>query len=118
MIDNHSSKRNINLVIGLGKSGFWAAKYLRSINKRVIVWESKDGIDFLERKTALEELNIIVSLNKELEIAKYAIFSLGSIWNDNSFEQLSKLENEIKDPSLLKCIKNQKVISNQFLINK
>ena len=65
IIDNHSSKRNINLVIGLGKSGFWAAKYLRSINKRVIVWESKDGIEFLERKTALEELNIIVSLNKE-----------------------------------------------------
>ena len=67
MIDNnHSSKRkNINLVIGLGKSGFWAAKYLRSINKRVIVWESKDGIEFLERKTALEELNIIVSLKKE-----------------------------------------------------
>jgi len=65
MIDNHSSKRNINLVIGLGKSGFWAAKYLRSINKKVIVWESKDGIEFLERKTVLEELNIIVSLNKE-----------------------------------------------------
>ena len=57
---NHPSKRkNINLVIGLGKSGFWAAKYLRSIDKRVIVWESKDGIEFLERKTALEELNII-----------------------------------------------------------
>ena len=65
MIDYHSSKGNINLVIGLGKSGFWAAKYLRSINKRVIVWESKDGIEFLERKTELEELNIIVSLNKE-----------------------------------------------------
>ena len=67
MIDNnHSSKRkNINLVIGLGKSGFWAAKYLRSIDKRVIVWESKDGIEFLERKTELEELNILVSLNKE-----------------------------------------------------
>ena len=59
MIDNHSSKRNINLVIGLGISGFWAAKYLRSINKRVIVWESKDGIEFLERKTELEELNIL-----------------------------------------------------------
>ena len=56
---NHSSERkNINLVIGLGKSGFWAAKYLKSINKRVIVWESKDGIEFLERKKALEELNI------------------------------------------------------------
>ena len=67
MIDiNHSSKRkNINLVIGLGKSGFWASKYLRSINKRVIVWESKDGIEFLERKTELEELNTLVSLNKE-----------------------------------------------------
>ena len=67
MIDNnHSSKRkNINLVIGLGKSGFWAAKYLRSINKRVIVWESKDGIEFLERKAELEELNTLVSLNKE-----------------------------------------------------
>ena len=67
MLDNnHSSeKKNINLVIGLGKSGFWAAKYLRSINKRVIVWESKNGIEFLERKTELEELNILVSLNKE-----------------------------------------------------
>ena len=66
MIDNnHSSKRNINLVIGLGKSGFWAAKYMRSIKKRVIVWESKDGIEFLERKKELEKLNILVSLNKE-----------------------------------------------------
>ena len=54
MIDKHSSKRNNNLVIGLGISGFWAAKYLRSINKRVIVWESKEGIEFLERKTELE----------------------------------------------------------------
>ena len=58
MIDNHFSKGNINLVIGLGKSGFWAAKYLRSINKRVIVWENNDGIEFLERKTELEDLNI------------------------------------------------------------
>ncbi len=67
MIDyNHSGKRkNINLIVGLGKSGFWAAKYLRSIKKRVIVWESKDGKEFLERKTELEELNILVSLNKE-----------------------------------------------------
>ena len=62
MIDNHSSKRNINLVIGLGKSGFWAAKYLRSINRRVIVWESKHGKEFLERKTELEELNILCLL--------------------------------------------------------
>jgi len=65
MIDNHSSKRNINLVIGLGKSGFWAAKYLRSINKRVIVWESKDSKELLETKNELEKLDILVSLNKE-----------------------------------------------------
>ena len=67
MIDNNNSskRKNINLVIGLGKSGFWAAKYLRSINKRVILWESKDGIEFLERKTELEELNIQVSLKRE-----------------------------------------------------
>ena len=76
MIDNnHSSKRkNINLVIGLGKSGFWAAKYLRSINKRVIVWERKDGIEFLERKAELEELNILVSLNKEFVIEEILPF--------------------------------------------
>ena len=65
MIDNHSGKGNINLVIGLGKSGFWAAQYLRSINKRVIVWDSKDGIEFIERKTELEGLDIIVYLNKK-----------------------------------------------------
>jgi len=65
MIDNHFNKGNINLVIGLGKSGYWAAKYLRSIYKRVIILESKDGIDFLERKTELEKLNILVSLYKE-----------------------------------------------------
>ena len=76
MIDNHSSKRNINLVIGLGKSGFWAAKYLRSINKRVIVWESKDGIEFLERKTELEELNILVFLNKKFVFEEIQPLSL------------------------------------------
>ena len=54
------------------------------------------------------------SLNKESEIAKYAIFSLGSIWNDNSFEQLSKLEREIRNTSLLKYVHDQKLISSQF----
>ncbi len=69
MIDNYylSKRKNFILVIGLGKSGFWAAKYLRSIDKRVIVWESKDGKELLEKKTELEKLNIQVSLNKELE---------------------------------------------------
>ena len=67
MIDNNYliKRKKINFVIGLGKSGFWAAKFLRSINKRVIVWESKDGKELLEKKKALEKLGILVSLNKE-----------------------------------------------------
>ena len=33
-IKNNSKKEEkINFVIGLGRSGFWAAKYLRSIGK-------------------------------------------------------------------------------------
>ena len=67
MIENNylSRRKNINLVIGLGKSGFWAAKYLRSIDKKVIVWESKVGKELLETKKELEKLNILVSLNKK-----------------------------------------------------
>ena len=38
---------------------------MKSIDKRVIVWESKDGKEFLETKTELEELNILVYMNKE-----------------------------------------------------
>tara|TARA_Y100001970_G_scaffold72954_1_gene92546 strand:+ start:1086 stop:2492 length:1407 start_codon:yes stop_codon:yes gene_type:complete len=67
MIDNTylSKRKNINLVIGLGKSGFWAAKYLRSIDKEVVVWESKDGKEFSETKKELEKLSILVSLKKK-----------------------------------------------------
>jgi len=67
MIDNNylSKPKKINFVIGLGKSGFWAAKFLRSINKRVIVWESKGSKELLETKNELEKLDILVSLNKE-----------------------------------------------------
>ena len=54
------------------------------------------------------------ALNEEFEIAKYAIVSLGSIWNENSFEQLSSLEREISNTSLLTCVHNQKLISSQF----
>jgi len=54
------------------------------------------------------------ALSKELGIAKYAIFSLGSIWNNYSFDQLLKLERNIFDPALLNCVKKQKLISSQF----
>ncbi len=65
-IKNNSKKEEkINFVIGLGRSGFWAAKYLRSIGKRVIVWESKENKELLERKKILEKLDISVCLNKQ-----------------------------------------------------
>ena len=54
-IKNNSKKEEkINFVIGLGRSGFWAAKYLRSIGKRVIVWESNQNKELLETKEILE----------------------------------------------------------------
>ena len=88
MIDNFLSKRkNINLVIGLGKSGFWAAKYLRSLNRRVIVWESKDGKEFLKIKKELEELNILVFFNKKF------IFEEINPW-------LKEIESVVVSPSI------------------
>ena len=66
LINNNSTKeKNINYIIGLGRSGFWAAKYLRSMGKKVIVWESNENEELLETKEALEKLNISVYLNKQ-----------------------------------------------------
>ena len=89
MIDNNyfSKSKKINLVIGLGKSGFWAAKFLRSINKRVIVWESNDSKEILERKKELEKLDIFVSINKEF------IFEEINPW-------LKEIESVVVSPSI------------------
>ena len=62
-----------------------------------------------------------IKLKKDFEIAVSSVQDHIKNLSKNKLENeelISKLENEIKDPSLLKCIKNQKVISNQFLINK
>ena len=41
---NYSKEEEkINFVVGLGRSGFWAAKFLRSMGKKVIVWENKEN---------------------------------------------------------------------------
>ena len=89
MIDNNylSKPKKINFVIGLGKSGFWAAKFLRSINKRVIVWESKDSKEFLETKKELERLDILVYLNKKF------IFEEINPW-------LKEIESVVVSPSI------------------
>jgi len=58
-------QEKINFVIGLGRSGFWAAKFLRSIGKKVIVLESNENKELIEKKQTLEKLNISVNLNKK-----------------------------------------------------
>ncbi len=67
MSDKNNSKKEekINFVIGLGRSGFWAAKFLRSLEKKVIVLESKENKKLLEKKEELEKLDIHVHLNKQ-----------------------------------------------------
>ena len=62
---NSKQEEKINFVIGLGRSGFWAAKFLKSLGKRVTVWESNENKDLLENKKALEKLDISVFLNKK-----------------------------------------------------
>ncbi len=46
----------INLVIGLGRSRFWAAKFLNSIGERVIVLEEKTNDQLVIYKTDLENI--------------------------------------------------------------
>ena len=62
---NLKKEEKINFVVGLGRSGFWAAKFLRSIGKKVIVWESKENKELLEKKEVLKKLDISVCLNKQ-----------------------------------------------------
>ena len=63
MLPNETKKTN--LVIGLGKSGFWAAKYLHSEEKKVIVIDSGYSERLIEYKNKLENLGISVYLNKK-----------------------------------------------------
>ncbi len=63
--NNSTNGGKINFIIGLGRSGFWAAKYLRSMGKKVIVWESNENEELLETKEVLEKLDISVYLNKQ-----------------------------------------------------
>ena len=74
-IKNNSNKqKKINFIIGLGRSGYWAAKLLKSIGKQVIVWESHENRKLLETKEELEKLDITVSLNKEFLFDEFSSF--------------------------------------------
>jgi len=56
-----------NLIIGLGKSGYWAAKFLNSKLKKVIVFEDKINDEIKSFKTDLEKIGIKVFLNMPFE---------------------------------------------------
>ena len=60
-------KEKINFVIGLGKSGFWAAKFLKSIGKKVIVIENKKNKQLQKCKEELEEIGVQVCLNSPFD---------------------------------------------------
>ena len=64
--------KNLNFVIGLGKSGFWAAKYLNSKQKKVIVFESNNNEEHYFYKRKLEKLGIEVYLNKSLNFKEFS----------------------------------------------
>ena len=84
-----SSKKEekINFVIGLGRSGFWAAKFLRSKGKKVIVWESEKNDELLEKKEILKKLDIPVYLKKQF------------LFNDLS-PYLNQIESVVVSPAI------------------
>ena len=67
------------LIIGLGISGFWAAKYLSSQGEKVIVYESKIDEKLVEDREKLEKFGIKVFLDKPFE-----------------YKELSKIVDELK----------------------
>ena len=60
----------INLVIGLGRSGYWAAKFLNKNRERVIVLEEKINDQLAIYKKDLENTGIKVYLEFPFEFTK------------------------------------------------
>ena len=67
MSDIFKSNNKIYLVIGLGISGYWAAKFLNSIGKRVIILEKNSNPKLIIHKEHLERSGIEVFLNFPFE---------------------------------------------------
>ena len=63
-------KNEITIVIGLGRSGYWAAKFLNSKGKRVIVLEEKISDHLASCKKDLENDGIEVHLEFPFEFEK------------------------------------------------
>ena len=67
-----NKKKKINFVIGLGKSGFWAAKFLKIIGKHVIVMENRKNKHIEKAKEELEKINIKVLLNTPFKFSEFS----------------------------------------------
>ncbi len=70
---NKNKKKNF-LIVGLGKSGFWAAKFLHNQGNKVLVIDEGNNKDLLSSKHILEKDGISVILNKPFlynEISPY-----------------------------------------------
>ena len=70
MFDNCKNLERINLVIGLGKSGYWAAKFLNSKKERVFVLEENKNDQLEIYKKELENIGIKVFLNMPFDFDK------------------------------------------------
>ena len=70
-------KNKINLVIGLGRSGYWAGKFLSSLGERVIILEKDTNDQLSVYKKDLENIGIEVYLNFPFKYEKL------SQWIDN-----------------------------------
>ena len=60
----------INLVVGLGRSGYWAAKFLNSRGKKVIVLEEKINDQLAIYKKDLENFGIEIYLEFPFKFEK------------------------------------------------
>ena len=68
------NRKKLNFVIGLGISGFWAAKYLTSKGKKVIVFESNNNKEINIYKEELENIGVEVYLEKPFEYKDFSDF--------------------------------------------
>ena len=64
MSNFNKHKKNNYLIIGLGKSGFWAAKLLRYLGNKVLIIDEKNNKDLLHSQKILEKDGVEVILNK------------------------------------------------------
>ncbi len=78
-MENSKKLEKIYLVIGLGKSGYWAAKFLKSEGKRVIILEEKTNEKLKFFKKDLENIGAEVFLNTPFE------YKIISKWIENLY---------------------------------